>query len=71
MWANAVEWKVKNTKGEQWFLVDIKESQELDVRLVELIVDGNQDDNIEFKVDDQSGTVEAGWDEVWNEPVRS
>ena len=41
------------------FLVDIKDSQKLDVKLVDLIVDGNQNEDNDFKVDDQSSIDEA------------
>ena len=42
-----------------YFLVNIRESQKIDVRLVDLIVDGSQNEDNDFKVDDQSGAVEA------------
>ena len=41
------------------FLVDIKESQKLHVKLVDLIVDGNQNEGSDCKVNDQSGAAEA------------
>ena len=34
------------------FLVGIKESQRLQVKLVDLMVDGNQNEDNDFKVDD-------------------
>ena len=41
------------------FLVDIKESRELQVKLVDLIVDGNQNKDNDFKVNNQSSAAEA------------
>ena len=57
--ANAAKWKVENVRSEPLFLVNIRESQEIDVRLVDLIVDGSQNEDNGFKVDDQSSAVEA------------
>ena len=40
-------------------LVDIKESQKLDVKLVDLIVDGSPNEDNDLKVNNQSVTAEA------------
>ena len=42
-----------------YFLVDAKESLKIDVELVGMMVDGNQNEDNDFEVNDQSGIEEA------------
>ena len=47
------------SKVNYYFLVDTRESQNLDVKLVDLIIDENQNEDSDFEIDDQSGVAEA------------
>ena len=47
------------SKVNYYFLVDTRESQNLDVKLVDLIIDENQNKDNDFKVYDQSGVAET------------
>ena len=51
--------RLRISKVNHDFLVDIKESRKVDVKLVDLIVDGNQNEDSDFKVNNQSGAAEA------------